>query len=85
MSMDILDVYLKCQDFYIFMKSVEEQIEYFKPLLSALTIASIIIFFSTIWRLKEVREMRFVAAHGYSRRWKKESASLEPELAQTLE
>ena len=71
MSMDILDVYLKCQDFYIFMKSVEEQIEYFKPLLSALTIASIIIFFSTIWRLKEVREMRFVAAHGYSRRWKK--------------
>ena len=73
MLMDFFDVYLKCQDFYIFMimKLGEERKEYFKPLLSALTIACIISFFSTLWRLKEVQEMRFVAAHGYSRRWKK--------------
>ena len=69
--MDILDVYLKCQNFYFFMKFVEERKEYFKPLLSALTIACIIKFFCTLWRLKQVHEMRFVASHGYSKSWKK--------------
>ena len=51
------------------MKTVEEHIEYFKPLSSALTIACIIMFFSILWRMKVLKEY-FVTAHGYSQTWK---------------
>ena len=70
-SMDVLDAYLKCQDFYIFMDVVNEQREYFLPLLIALIIGVIIVSFETFWRAGEIRDMRFILKHGYSLRWKK--------------
>ena len=70
-SMDVLDAYLKCQDFYIFMDVVDEQGEYFLPLFIALIVGLIIVSFETVWRAREIREMRFILKHGYSLRWKK--------------
>ena len=50
---------------------MDEQGEFFLPLVFALCVAIIIVVSLTIWRFKEIQEMRFVAKHGYSKKWKK--------------
>ena len=71
LGLNILDVILKSIDFVVFLGVKDEQIEYFGPLLSSLTLAAIIIFWSSVWRSREIYEMHFVRKHGFSFRWKK--------------
>ena len=77
-SMDIIDAILKWLDVVIylgigplFVSVVEEQIEFYYPLLIAFTIDLAIIISCSFWRIREINEMRFLMIHGYSLRWKK--------------
>ena len=49
----------------------DEQEEYFYPFVVALSTAIIITAIITIWQVREILEMKFVANNGYSKRWKK--------------
>ena len=69
--LDILDALLKSLDFYVFLGSVEEQREFYNPLLISLTLALFINLCSSMWRIREILEMGFVIKYGYSLRWKK--------------
>ena len=77
MGVDVFDLLFKTADYTFFMRARDasagsgEQEEYFVPLSTALGVALLVIFCATVWRIREIREMRFVANHGYSRRWKK--------------
>ena len=71
LSLDILDCLLKSLDFYVFLGSVEEQGEFYNPLLISLTLALFINLCSSMWRIREILEMGFVIKYGYSLRWKK--------------
>ena len=73
-GVDVFDLFFKTADFTFFMRArdtSDEQEEYFAPLCTALAVALFVIFCATVWRIREIREMSFVANHGYSRRWKK--------------
>ena len=75
-SLDIADATLKLLDVIIFLGIgvfpgvVEEQGEFYYPLLVAFFIDIAIISACSGWRIREVHEMRFVMDHGYSLRWK---------------
>ena len=58
-------------DVYFFTGVMDRQSEFFLPLVFALSIAVIIVGSLTIWRVREIQEMRFVAKNGYSKKWKK--------------
>ena len=58
-------------DVYFFTGVMDRQSEFFLPLVLALSTAIIIVGSLTIWRVREIQEMRFVAKNGYSKKWKK--------------
>ena len=77
-SLDIIDAFLKFLDVVIYLGIgplfpgvIEEQIEFYYPLLIAFTIDVAIILSCSAWRIREIHEMRFLMIHGYSQRWKK--------------
>ena len=57
-------------DVKIYMNSYEGQEEYFYPLVVALCVALLVTIILTIWQVREIMEMRFVAKNGYSKKWK---------------
>ena len=75
-SLDIADALLKLLDVLIFLGIgifpgvVEEQQEYYYPLIVAFSIDVIIISICSAWRMREIHEMRFLMHHGYSLKWK---------------
>ena len=83
-SMDFIDGLLKLLDVVIFLGIpilenyiplfagvYKEQLEYYYPLLIAFSIDVAIILSSSLWRIIEIYEMKFLMVHGYSSRWKK--------------
>ena len=74
MGVDVFDLFFKTADFIFFMSAMNtsyEQEKYFAPMSTALAVALLVICCATVWRIREIREMGFVANHGFSKRWKK--------------
>ena len=77
MGVDVFDIFFKTADFIFFLRVKDEQEEYFAPFSTALAVALLVVVCTTVWRIREIREMRFVASHGYSLRWKKGGRALQ--------
>ena len=73
-TLDIIDAILKMLDVIIFVGAgvfpgvVDEQKEYYYPIVIAFSIDVVIISACSAWRTREIHEMRFRMDHGYSLR-----------------